>query len=68
MNGQTFFAILFFRDTMSRVNYEISKQLTRILKRTILNNSIDPLLDESNEYDGLERFLIDRTPIPYPKN
>merc|ERR1712166_533583 len=47
------------QDTMSRVNYEISKQLTRILKNTILKTTIDPLLDESNEYDGLERFLID---------
>ena len=53
---------------MSRVNYEISKQLTRILKNTILKTTIDPMLDEVTEYDGLERFLIDRTPIPYSKN
>merc|ERR1739848_863175 len=50
------------QDTMSRVNYEISKQLTRILKNTILKTTIDPMLDKL-----IERFLIDRTPIPYPK-
>ena len=53
---------------MDRVNYEISTQMARILKNTILKTTIDPMLDEANEYDGLERFLIDRTPIPYRKN
>ena len=53
---------------MDRVNYEISTQMARILKNTILKTTIDPMLEEANEYDGLERFLIDRTPIPYRKN
>merc|ERR1711997_1277421 len=37
------------QDTMDRVNYEISTQMARILKNTILKTTIDPMLEEANE-------------------